>query len=469
MKKIVVSLIILIILGIGISFSINIPNDKQDNVNKNKTLKGQVIYVDDNQITLQDVNNIIYTIGNNFVVNVGDKLEITYDKELNKNKEVQNIEIINYQVLEEDINYKDWQDKGIFNEYYIKAYQTLESLSLDEKLSQLLLVRVPKENASEILEQYSFGGYLFFERDFKNKTKNEVIDMIRSFQNVSKVPLLTAIDEEGGKVSRISSNKNLVSEPFKSPQELYKLGGFDLIKTDTINKSKILRELGLNLNLAPVVDVATDETSYIYPRTLGENYLLTGTYAKTVIDASKGTGVSYTLKHFPGYGNNSDTHLDTSIDERDYLEFMQEDLLPFKEGINAGGEAVMISHNVINTLDENNPASLSPSVHNLLRNELGFTGIIITEESQQMSISFFPIISLFILKLIDGIIFPKSLKMSCQISLIYDITIRIWIMNTKTTYNLIIHFHCINKILQPSICCRHSILCNKHYIITSAF
>jgi len=387
MKKIVVSLIILIILGIGISFSINIPNDKQDNVNKNKTLKGQVIYVDDNQITLQDVNNIIYTIGNNFVVNVGDKLEITYDKELNKNKEVQNIEIINYQVLEEDINYKDWQDKGIFNEYYIKAYQTLESLSLDEKLSQLLLVRVPKENASEILEQYSFGGYLFFERDFKNKTKNEVIDMIRSFQNVSKVPLLTAIDEEGGKVSRISSNKNLVSEPFKSPQELYKLGGFDLIKTDTINKSKILRELGLNLNLAPVVDVATDETSYIYPRTLGENYLLTGTYAKTVIDASKGTGVSYTLKHFPGYGNNSDTHLDTSIDERDYLEFMQEDLLPFKEGINAGGEAVMISHNVINTLDENNPASLSPSVHNLLRNELGFTGIIITDDLYMGAIS----------------------------------------------------------------------------------
>lgn len=331
MKKIIVSLIILIILGIGISFSINVPNDKQDNVNKNKTLKGQVIYVDDNQITLQDVNNIIYTIGNSFVVNVGDKLEITYDKDLNKNKEVQDIEIINYEITKENINYKDWHDKGIFNEYYIKAYQTLETLSLDEKISQLLLVRVPEEDASEILEQYSFGGYLFFERDFKNKTKDEVTSMIRSFQNVSKVPLLTAIDEEGGKVSRISSNKNLVSEPFKSPQELYKLGGFDLIKNDTINKSKILRELGLNLNLAPVVDVATDETSYIYPRTLGENYLLTGTYAKTVINASKGTGVSYTLKHFPGYGNNSDTHLDTSIDERDYLDLLKEDLFLLKK------------------------------------------------------------------------------------------------------------------------------------------
>lgn len=387
MKKIIVSLIILIILGIGISFSINIPNDKQDDINKNKTLKGQVIYVDDNQITLQDVNNIIYTIGNSFVVNVGDKLEITYDKELNKNKEVQDIEIINYEITKENINYKDWQDQGIFNEYYIKAYQTLESLSLDEKISQLLLVRVPKEDASQVLEQYSFGGYLFFERDFKNKTKDEVTSMIRSFQNVSKVPLLTAIDEEGGKVSRISSNKNLVSEPFKSPQELYKLGGFELIKNDTINKSKILRELGLNLNLAPVVDVATDETSYIYPRTLGENYLLTGTYAKTVINASKGTGVSYTLKHFPGYGNNNDTHLDTSIDERDYLDLLKEDLLPFKEGINAGSEAVMISHNVVSAIDENNPASLSPSIHNLLRNELGFTGIIITDDLYMGAIS----------------------------------------------------------------------------------
>ena len=111
--------------------------------------------------------------------------------------------------------------------------------------------------------------------------------MIKEVQEVSKIPLLTAVDEEGGKVVRISSNKNLVEEPFKSSKELYKEGGFERIKEDTIEKSKVLNNLGLNVNLAPVVDVSTNASDYMYERALGENTELTATYAKTVISASK--------------------------------------------------------------------------------------------------------------------------------------------------------------------------------------
>ena len=86
----------------------------------------------------------------------------------------------------------------------------------------------------------------------------------------------------------------------------------DRIKEDTKEKSALLKELGLNLNLAPVVDVSTNPDDYMYERTLGENTELTSIYAKTVIDASKNTGVSYTLKHFPGYGNNTNTRSSVS-------------------------------------------------------------------------------------------------------------------------------------------------------------
>lgn len=260
-------------------------------------------------------------------------------------------------------------------------------MPLNEKIGQLFLVRYPDTNAIEDLKKYNLAGYIFFEKDFKNKTENEVKNMITNLQDAAKIPILTAVDEEGGKVVRVSSNTNLVKEEFKSSKELYNEGGFNLIKDDTIYKSSILKNLGLNLNLAPVVDVSTDSSDYIYERTLGENTSLTSTYAKTVIDASMGTGVSYTLKHFPGYGHNTNTHDEDSIDNRTYEEIRTNDLPPFKAGIDVGAEAILVGYNVVTSIDNKNPASLSASVHNLLRNNLDFTGIVMTDNLDMGALS----------------------------------------------------------------------------------
>ena len=135
---------------------------------------------------------------------------------------------------------------------------------------------------------------------------------------------------------------------------MYLSGSFEKIRQDTINKSLLLSELGLNLNLAPVVDVSTNSGDYMYKRTLGENTELTSTYAKTVISASKGLGVSYTLKHFPGYGNNNDTHTGQVIDNRTYADIEKNDLPPFEAGINEGAEAVLVSHNTVTNIDSSN-------------------------------------------------------------------------------------------------------------------
>ena len=129
-----------------------------------------------------------------------------------------------------------------------------------------------------------------------------------------------------------------------------------------------------------MVDVSLNPDDYMYSRSLGENTEVTSKYAEEVIKASKGYGVSYVLKHFPGYGNNKDTHGGSVTDNRSYEEILKNDIPPFKSGINEGAEAVLVSHNIVKSIDENNPASLSTNVHNLLRNELDFTGIIITDD-----------------------------------------------------------------------------------------
>ena len=283
-----------------------------------------------------------------------------------------------------EINKKKTSDKyldnGLFKDYYEKAYQKLEKMSLDEKIGQILLVRYPDNNQKEIVEKYQFGGYLFFGKDFKDKTKDEVIKMIDDSNSVSKIPLLTAVDEEGGIVVRVSSNKNLRSERFLSSSELYKNGGFDRIKADTIEKSNLLKSLGINLNLAPVVDVSVDPNDYMYNRSLQEDAKTTAKFSSLVIETSKNTGVSYTLKHFPGYGNNIDTHSGSSVDSRTRKKIESNDILPFKSGIKSGAEAILFSHNVVTSMDKDNPASLSKTLHDYVRNDLNFTGVVITDD-----------------------------------------------------------------------------------------
>ena len=387
-RKILITLGLVILLLGGIFAFKSFDKKEVDNTNKkknDKSIEVVVLSLENEKLTVQDKNNVIYTFDyNNENLSIGNNIIIEYSGVLDKNKSIQTSKVIGYTkaTISKDENGipLEYLDNGVFSQYYILANKKLEKMTLDEKISQLLLVRYPDINQKAILEKYQFGGYLFFAKDFKNKTKEEVINMMKELQEVSKVPILTAVDEEGGTVVRVSSNPKLRSERFKSSQVLYKEGGLELIKNDTIEKSNLLNSLGINLNLAPVVDVSTNPDDYMYNRSLGQNTEITSNYAKTVIEASKGLNVSYTLKHFPGYGNNSDTHTNSSVDNRSYEDIVNNDLPPFKSGIQVVAESILVSHNIVNSIDGDNPASLSSNVHNLLRNELSFTGIIITDD-----------------------------------------------------------------------------------------
>lgn len=262
----------------------------------------------------------------------------------------------------------------------------LDSLTLEEKVGQLFFVRCPAENALEDIGTYHLGGYLLFGRDFQDQTANDVIQTFRRYQDAaaadSGIPLLIGADEEGGSVVRVSSNSHLRGSKYKSPQALYANGGMEAVVSDAQEKCALLKAMGINVNLAPVADVSTDPVDFIYDRTLGRDAQTTADYVADVVTAMRESGMGSVLKHFPGYGNNVDTHTGIALDQRPMKTFEESDFLPFSAGIEAGGgtTAVLVSHNIMAAVDETLPASLSPAVHQLLREELGFDGVAMTDD-----------------------------------------------------------------------------------------
>lgn len=266
-----------------------------------------------------------------------------------------------------------------------KRLQTLlDSMTLEEKVGQLFFVRCPTENAVEDISTYHLGGYLLFSRDYKDGdswlTWDQFIQKIESYQDAAAIPLFIGSDEEGGTVTRASRNPNLFSETFKSPQKLNYIGGIEEILRDTDTRSRELRALGINVNFAPVCDVSTDPKDFIYDRTLGQDANMTADYVRLVVPAMTEGGTLPVLKHFPGYGNNVDTHTGIAVDQRPMETFENSDLLPFQAGIDAGAPFVLVSHNIVTCMDADLPASLSPAVHRVLREACGFEGIAITDD-----------------------------------------------------------------------------------------
>lgn len=266
-----------------------------------------------------------------------------------------------------------------------KRLQTLlDSMTLEEKVGQLFFVRCPAENAVEDISTYHLGGYLLFSRDFKDGdnwlTKEQFLEKIQGYQDTAEIPLFIGSDEEGGTVTRASRNPNLFSETFKSPQKLNYIGGIEEILRDTDTRSRELRALGINVNFAPVCDVSTDPKDFIYDRTLGQDANMTADYVRLVVPAMTEGGTLPVLKHFPGYGNNVDTHTGIAVDLRPMETFENSDLLPFQAGIEAGAPFVLVSHNIVTCMDADLPASLSPAVHRVLRKACGFEGIAITDD-----------------------------------------------------------------------------------------
>lgn len=268
-----------------------------------------------------------------------------------------------------------------------KVDKIVASMSQTEKLGQMVMIGIQGTKVDDdslyMLHQFHMGGVILFDRNMKSPEQVKQLTSDLQAQSNEKVPLFIGIDEEGGDVVRMAEKLT----PPPSQKEIGATGDIEQAKTWAIKTAKSLKEMGINVNFAPVADVGSnDKRSY-------------STDANTVIDfvraATKGyqqENIIYSLKHFPGIGKGKvDSHVDSSSIDVTKEILMAEDILPFKTIIDENDPNdyfILVSHLKYPALDEEYPASLSSKIMiDLLRNELGYKGIIITDDMEMGAVA----------------------------------------------------------------------------------
>ncbi|MCQ2429181.1 MAG: hypothetical protein MJ192_02510 [Clostridia bacterium] len=265
--------------------------------------------------------------------------------------------------------------------YDKRVEEIMAGMTVEDLVGQLFVCRRPQDDAvaMEAVTRYRLGGFTLYACDFEHETPDSMRALTARYQNAASIPLFFAVDEEGGRVSRAGKFPAFRSEPFPNPRTLFAGGGYEAVDRDTREKAAMLRDLGVNFNYAPVLDMSGNPETFIFDRTFGDDPAATAKYARTVVTAMNDCRLIGSIKHFPGYGDNVDTHRLVAHDDRSMEQFMSRDLKPFRAGIAAGVPVVMVAHNIVSCMDPDRPASLSPAVHKLLREDLGFEGLIITD------------------------------------------------------------------------------------------
>ena len=261
------------------------------------------------------------------------------------------------------------------------------SMTTEEKVGQLFLARYDAAGAADHVQRYHLGGWILFSGDFEYHTPESIRAEIDALQALSPVPMLMAVDEEGGTVTRISRHSAYRDSKFPSPRYLYANGGQELLLTTEAEKCRLLTSVGMNVNMGPVCDVTTDPAAFMYSRSLGQEPEATGRLIAAMVETMSDNRVGSVLKHFPGYGNNTDTHVGIAWDDRPLEALESADLVPFRAGIDAGCGAILVSHTIVEALDDTLPASLSPAVISYLRNEMGFDGVVMTDDLVMQAIT----------------------------------------------------------------------------------
>lgn len=253
-------------------------------------------------------------------------------------------------------------------------------MSVEEKVGQLFFTAVPEEGAVEGIAQYHPGGYLLFGYNIEGKTAEELSEETALWQESAPYGLLIGVDEEGGDVVRVSDNPSLRDSAFLSPRDTYAAGGWEQVEQTETEKAQLLRSLGINTNFAPVCDITASEDSFMYSRSFSGDVDEVVQFAETAVTAASEQQVGTVLKHFPGYGDNADTHDGMAYDERAYAEYTNRDFKPFEAGISSGADCILVGHIVVDSMDSEYPASLSDKVHQILREDLSYHGVIITDD-----------------------------------------------------------------------------------------
>lgn len=263
-----------------------------------------------------------------------------------------------------------------------QVVEYMDQMSIEEKISQLFFVTIQQVASSETYGK-DVGGIILFKDDIT--TKDDTSRLVQSLQEQAAIPLWIGIDEEGGRVSRIGNNKNIVEEPFKSAQSIGETQDTKIAYEEARRMGKILSSLGVNMDFAPDADIYNNpKNTVIGDRSFGKT---ADEVIPMVIAFSKGLGeegIVPVVKHFPGHGNTiQDSHVGLAYIDKTIKELEKEEIKPFVEATKNGVDVVMVGHLVVQELDSL-PATLSTKWGDYIDEKFNKEQIILITDAMNM-------------------------------------------------------------------------------------
>ena len=261
--------------------------------------------------------------------------------------------------------------------------EVVSKMSLEEKIGQMILAGISgttmDANTKKLVNQFHIGGIIFYKNNFNTPAQTiQLVNQLKT-ENSSRLPLFLSTDQEGGRVTRLPGGLT----NFPTNEQIGKVNNREFSYKIGTLLGRELKEFGLNLDFAPVLDINSNPNNpVIGDRSFGNNPEIVSELGIQTMKGIQSQNVIPTIKHFPGHGDTSvDSHLDLPIVNKSLKELKELELIPFERAIDDGADVVMVAHILLPKLDKTNPASMSKTIMtDLLRDQLSFNGVIITDD-----------------------------------------------------------------------------------------
>lgn len=276
-----------------------------------------------------------------------------------------------------------------------RADEILAQMSLQEKIDQMFLITPETltgigeviqagETTRKAIEEHPVGGIIYFSHNLQNREQTQ--QMIETTQSFSRYGLLIAVDEEGGQVARVADH--LGTTQF-SPMFSYRSQGAETARANAAVIAEDIKQFGFNTDFAPVADVwSNPANTVIGNRAYSDDFAQAAQLVPAAVEGFHQEDVICCLKHFPGHGDtNEDSHTSSAYSDKTYEEMAAQEWTVFRAGIDAGADMVMMGHVTATQLDDV-PATVSQKlITQILRGDLGFKGVVITDSLQMGAVS----------------------------------------------------------------------------------
>ncbi|REB05154.1 beta-N-acetylhexosaminidase [Sporosarcina sp. BI001-red] len=280
---------------------------------------------------------------------------------------------------------------AVWTKVETKEEKMLSAMTLDEKIGQLVIAGIDgtaiNKASEQLIEQYQIGGVIFYANNVKTPEQTvQFVNSLKAANQTNLLPLFTSIDQEGGRVARLPkqvANLPTAASIGKTNESDYafNIGGM---------LGKQLSQFGFNMNFAPVLDVNSNPNNpVIGDRSFSANPKVVSALGIQTMKGIEKQNVIPVVKHFPGHGDTSvDSHLELPKVNKTLKQLEQLELIPFKNAIEANADVVMVAHILLPQLDKTYPASMSaPIMTDLLRKQLGYNGLIMTDDMTMKAIT----------------------------------------------------------------------------------